>query len=881
MFQNTDQQISEESNLFIQTIVLEKNWNAFLNLMFSNGSEQEVIHFFDSLCDLQKDNYHASKKTKLVFDAIYDTLLYTRKTDDIYFDFDSFLSHFQGELLVKIYKARRDLPNSIRKKLLLALESLDGYDESAPKQNKNFVTAFNIVVQQVKNIFLSTSNLLIDYDFLFFCEKFAEKYQNYGSDLRVNLLVNIIYQSKVTPENKEKLINALKMSTPPIFVEHKKNPHLIVSEMIKAISLKSEEKTSLAVKNFVELYKEENNRLELNQEDVIKIFFSPFLKKYSNIYENVIFLLLSNYSEKIFNKIFSDYKLPINCPIRFDKEVMQTEEKEDKIYKKIVKKINFYNITEYCLENGLTHIAEKIFKKNKKECFANFDSKTIENDVIYHYNYHFLKSYITKKDSHLEFLLKHNLINIQTSLFYKNESGVIVYDNILFYFVYHQYYDSFNKLFKHEIDFNPNLIYLNKNGEDLFLFFLKNIFNKLENKTPLINYNEFSKTLTKIKIDVFFKNEKQESSKDYLSVIGKIDIFHLIHLLNQFHNIIPLEWFNEKKEDYFNQSIIDSVNIDKKINWFNRPKLEEHLEKLSQQKDSSNLYIINQMLQNENHLKKNLLVENEDLFKNLEEEFPNFKEVINFYKGQFRIKRLSQKINMQPVLLLGPPGIGKTYFAKKLAEYLKTGYTFLDMGSMSAKWILSGVNGTFKDAKQGKILDSILNSSTINPVIVMDEIDKARGGDYDPTVVLYQLLEEINAKEFTDEFIDFTFNASGIIYIACANDAYKLSEPLLSRFKIFEIDLPDNNQFDKIIHNIYKEATTKSNIFAPTLSKDIISLLKGKSMRNIKSLIQDSINKAIIEIDISDIELKIQNKKFINLKLSHFTNPYKKTVIGF
>ena len=425
---------------------------------------------------------------------------------------------------------------------------------------------------------------------------------------------------------------------------------------------------------------------------------------------------------------------------------------------------------------------------------------------------------------------------------------------------------------------------MNKNGEDLFLFFLKNIFNKLETKTALLDYDNFSKALVTTKIDVSLKNEKEESSKDYLSIIGKIDISHLIHLLNQFHNIIPLEWFNEKKEDYFNkteQSVKDSLNIDKKINWFNRPKLEEHLEKLSQQKDSSNLHIINQMLQNESHLKKTLLVENEDLFNKLEDEFPNFKEVINFYKGQFRIKSLSQKINMQPVLLLGPPGIGKTYFAKRLAEYLKTGYTFLDMGSMSAKWILSGVNGTFKDAKQGKILDSILNSSTINPVIVMDEIDKARGGDYDPTVVLYQLLEEINAKEFTDEFIDFTFNASGIIYIACANDANKLSEPLLSRFKIFEIDLPDNDQFDKIIHNIYKEATSKSNIFSPVLSKDIISLLKGKSMRNIKSIIQDAINKAIIEIDMSDIEIKRKNKKFINLKMSHFTNLYKKTVIGF
>lgn len=883
MFQNTDQQVSHQSHLFIQSIVLEKNWNFFLNLVFSNGSEQEVRHFFESLCELQKDNYHTSKKTMLFFDAIYDTLLYVRKNDGFYFDFDIFLNHFQGELLLKIYKSRRDLSVPVKKKLLTALENIEGYDDAQSKQNKIFVTASNIVAQQIKNIFLSTYNLFIDRDFLFFCEKFAEKYQNVNSDLRISLLSNIIYESKITPENRDKLIESLKITEVPIFVEPSLTSKSIAGELFYNLSLKDEIQVIASLDKIVHIYKEESQINELSKEDKIKIFFSPYFRKYNDVYENIVMLLLSNYNEKIFNKVFTQYQLPINCPIRFDRDIIQTEEKDDKVYKKFVKKINYYNITEYCLENGLDHIADKIFKKYKKECFSNFDAKTIENDSIYHYTYHFLKSYVSKKETHLKFLLKNKLINANTSLFYKNENGVIIYDNIFLYLVHNQYYNLFNELFNLEIKNNFDFKNLkSKSGENLFLFFIQNVFEKMENKIGLVSYDSFAQTLTQIPIDMYQTNEKEESAKEYLSNIGRMNISQLIHILNQFHSVIPVEWFNENKQDYFVQEDInDPVNVEKKITWFNRPKLEQHFEKLSQQKDSSNIHVITQMLQNDNHLKRNLLVENENIFTELENDFPNFKKVINFYKGQFRIKTLSQKINMQPVLLLGPPGIGKTYFAKKLAEYLKTGYTFLDMGSMSAKWILSGANGTWKDAKQGKILESVLNSPTINPVIVMDEIDKARGGDFDPTVVLYQLLEEINAKEFTDEFIDFSFNASGVIYIACANDAYKLSEPLLSRFKIFEIDLPSDDQFGKIIHNIYKEATLKSNIFSPTLSKDIVSLLQGKSMRDIKSIIQDAINTAITEINMDEIEEKKKNKKFITLKKEHFFLLYKKLAIGF
>ena len=102
----------------------------------------------------------------------------------------------------------------------------------------------------------------------------------------------------------------------------------------------------------------------------------------------------------------------------------------------------------------------------------------------------------------------------------------------------------------------------------------------------------------------------------------------------------------------------------------------------------------------------------------------------------------NDSVELPPMLLLGEPGIGKTHFARKIAQLLGTGFGFVPMSSLTAGWVLSGASSQWKNAKPGKVFDTFLNGDYANPVIVVDEIDKASAdGQYDPLGALYELLE--------------------------------------------------------------------------------------------------------------------------------------------
>ena len=107
------------------------------------------------------------------------------------------------------------------------------------------------------------------------------------------------------------------------------------------------------------------------------------------------------------------------------------------------------------------------------------------------------------------------------------------------------------------------------------------------------------------------------------------------------------------------------------------------------------------------------------------------------------------------MLLLGPPGVGKTHFARELAQLLGTGMGFISMSSLTAGWVLSGASSQWKGARPGKVFETLVDGQYANPVMVVDEIDKAGGEHaYDPLGALYSLLEHDTAGRFTDEFAE-------------------------------------------------------------------------------------------------------------------------------
>nr|MBP8190958.1 AAA family ATPase [Aquabacterium sp.] len=123
----------------------------------------------------------------------------------------------------------------------------------------------------------------------------------------------------------------------------------------------------------------------------------------------------------------------------------------------------------------------------------------------------------------------------------------------------------------------------------------------------------------------------------------------------------------------------------------------------------------------------------------LYDELPNFHDVLDDLRRQLALCSDSRDaLEITPMLLLGPPGVGKTHFAREVAQLLGTGMGFMSMSSLTAGWVLSGASSQWKGAKPGKVFETLVDGQYANPVMVVDEIDKT-GGDhaYDPLGALY------------------------------------------------------------------------------------------------------------------------------------------------
>lgn len=189
------------------------------------------------------------------------------------------------------------------------------------------------------------------------------------------------------------------------------------------------------------------------------------------------------------------------------------------------------------------------------------------------------------------------------------------------------------------------------------------------------------------------------------------------------------------------------------------------------------------------------------------EDLPNFGQVLEDIRKQLALCMDSEDaIELPPMLLLGAPGIGKTHFARRIAQLLGTGYGFVPMSSLTAGWILGGASSQWKNAKPGKVFETFLNGEYANPVIVVDELDKTSAdGQYDPLGALYGLLEVDTATRFVDEFAEIPIDASGAVWFATANDASRIPEPILNRMHVYEIEPPDAEGAARIALAIYRE----------------------------------------------------------------------------
>lgn len=185
---------------------------------------------------------------------------------------------------------------------------------------------------------------------------------------------------------------------------------------------------------------------------------------------------------------------------------------------------------------------------------------------------------------------------------------------------------------------------------------------------------------------------------------------------------------------------------------------------------------------------------------------PNFTDVLDDVRRHVALSHDSADgLEVTPMLLLGSPGIGKTHFARQMADLIGTGMNLVSMGSLTAGWLLSGSASQWKGAKPGKVFESLVDGKYANPVIVIDEIDKAASdAQYDPLGSLYSLLEHDTASSFVDEFAEVPIDASQVLWIMTANDARGIPNPILNRMNVFEIDPLTPAQARHIARRLYQ-----------------------------------------------------------------------------
>ncbi|MEP7299269.1 MAG: AAA family ATPase, partial [Burkholderiales bacterium] len=178
-------------------------------------------------------------------------------------------------------------------------------------------------------------------------------------------------------------------------------------------------------------------------------------------------------------------------------------------------------------------------------------------------------------------------------------------------------------------------------------------------------------------------------------------------------------------------------------------------------------------------------------------DMPNFATVVAQVRRCCTVARLTGRpLHIAPFLLAGTPGLGKTLFATRLAGALAVPQFVYALDSAETMATLTGSDKHWANTEPGQLFRLIVLGEVANPVVVLDELDKASRGSgssssYRPATALHGPLEPLTAKALRDKSADLCFDASHVIYIATANRLSSIEGSLLSRFKLFHIEEPD------------------------------------------------------------------------------------------
>ncbi|AKU91522.1 endopeptidase La [Vulgatibacter incomptus] len=247
------------------------------------------------------------------------------------------------------------------------------------------------------------------------------------------------------------------------------------------------------------------------------------------------------------------------------------------------------------------------------------------------------------------------------------------------------------------------------------------------------------------------------------------------------------------------------------------------------------------------------------------------------------VRKLKNDMRGPILCLVGPPGVGKTSLGQSIARSIGRKFVRLSLGGVRDEAEIRGHRRTYVGALPGRIIQSMKKAGTVNPVMMLDEIDKL-GADFrgDPSAALLEVLDPEQNNTFSDHYIDVPYDLSKILFIATANQLEPIPPPLRDRMEIIELpgytfDEKEHIARGHLIGKQLKEhgiSTEMLEITERGLAKTIVGYTREAGVRNLERRIADLCRAVAVEvasgrtekrlIDEEDVSVILGPEKFYN-----------------
>ena len=245
----------------------------------------------------------------------------------------------------------------------------------------------------------------------------------------------------------------------------------------------------------------------------------------------------------------------------------------------------------------------------------------------------------------------------------------------------------------------------------------------------------------------------------------------------------------------------------------------------------------------------------------LKHDFPNFAQVLSqAVLPHIALTLAHADARLVPLLLVGPPGVGKSMFAYALAEVLAKregadapSAVTIDIAAATNGSSISGLSSHWSNSQAGQVFNLLAvgpagGEAAANGVVILDEVDKAMEGRFSTLAGLYTLLEEGTARRFEDQSLPgLVVDASHLRWVLLANEMDSIPAPILSRTLVFTIQPPTAQELVGVTRRIARDVVDRLGIaFSTRLPPEVESAASGMSPREVKIRLQACIGVAVM-----------------------------------